>query len=88
MYQIRQFHSYLWASGGCYNDFNIHNIDECCWFKGAWPVEAQASGGRHYRGDYVDQNFDNYSVEYTFEDGTKLFFYGRCIGGCYDQFGS
>ena len=87
-YQIRQFHSYLWASGGCFNDFNIHNIDECCWFKGAWPVEAQASGGRHYRGDYVDQNFDNYSVEYTFEDGTKLFFYGRCIGGCYDQFGS
>ena len=27
-------------------------------------------------------------MEYTFEDGTKLFLYGRCIGGCYDQFGS
>ncbi|MHB8971350.1 MAG: Gfo/Idh/MocA family protein [Pirellulaceae bacterium] len=88
LYQIRKFHGYLWASGGCYNDFYIHNIDECCWMKGAWPVEAQASGGRHYRGDYVDQNFDNYSVEYTFEDGTKFFLYGRCIGGCYDQFGS
>jgi predicted dehydrogenase len=88
LYQIRKFHSYLWASGGCYNDFYIHNIDECCWMKGAWPVEAQATGGRHYRGNYVDQNFDNYSVEYTFEDGTKLFLYGRCIGGCYDQFGS
>ena len=34
-------------------------------------------GGRHYRGDSVDQNFDNYSVEYTFADGTKLFFFGR-----------
>ena len=88
MYQIRKFHSYIWASGGCYNDFYIHNIDECCWMKGAWPVEAQACGGRHYRANYVDQNFDNYSVEYTFEDGTKLFLYGRCIGGCYDQFGS
>ncbi len=87
-YQIRRFHSYLWASGGCYSDFYIHNIDECCWMKGEWPVEAQATGGRHYRGDYVDQNFDNYSVEYTFADGTKLFLYGRCIGNCHDQFGS
>ena len=87
-YQIRRFHSFLWASGGCYSDFYIHNIDECCWMKGQWPVEAQATGGRHYRGDNVDQNFDNYSVEYTFADGTKLFLYGRCIPGCYDQFGS
>ena len=31
--------------------------------KDAWPVEAKASGGRHYRGNNVDQNFDNYSVE-------------------------
>jgi predicted dehydrogenase len=88
LYQIQRSVSFLWASGGCYNDFYIHNIDECCWMKGAWPVEAQASGGRHYRNDSIDQNFDNYSVEYTFEDGTKLFVYGRCIGGCYDQFGS
>ncbi len=88
MYQIKNFHSFLWASGGAYNDFYIHNIDECCWFKGAWPVEAHANGGRHYRDEYVDQNFDNYTVEYTFADGTKFFFYGRCIPGCYDPFGS
>ena len=88
LYQIQRFHSFLWASGGCYSDFNIHNIDECCWMKNAWPVMAQASGGRHYRGNSIDQNFDNYSVEYTFADGTKLFFYGRCILGCYEQFAS
>ncbi len=56
--------------------------------KDAWPVQAQASGGRHYRGNSIDQNFDNYSVEYTFADGTKLFLYGRCIPGCYEQFDS
>ena len=87
-YQIRRFHSFLWASGGCYSDFYIHSIDECCWMKGAWPVQAQASGGRHYRGHSVDQNFDNYSAEYTFADGAKLFLYGRCISGCYEQFDS
>ena len=49
-----------------YSDFLIHNLDECCWMKNAWPVEAQALGGRHYRGENVDQNFDTYAVEYTF----------------------
>jgi predicted dehydrogenase len=88
MYQIQRFHSFLWASGGCYSDFYIHNIDECCWMKGAWPVKAQALGGRHYRGDSIDQNFDIYSVEYTFEDGTKLLLDGRCINGCHDEFAS
>lgn len=87
-YQIRNFHSFLWASGGAFSDFLIHNIDECCWMKDAWPVEAIASGGRHYRGDYVDQNFDTYSVEYTFADGSKLMLEGRTIFGCYQEFAS
>ena len=88
MYQIQKFHSFLWASGGLFSDFNIHNIDECCWMKDAWPVKASALGGRHYRGDNVDQNFDTYDVEYTFGDGSKLFFQGRCIDGCDNLFAS
>jgi predicted dehydrogenase len=88
MYQIRKFHGFLWASGGCYSDFLIHNIDECCWMKGAWPVQAKGSGGRHYRGDYIDQNFDTYSIEYTFADGSKLFLEGRNIPGCTQEFAS
>ncbi len=87
-YQIRRFHSFLWASGGAYSDFLIHNIDECCWMKDAWPVEAEATGGRHYRGDMIDQNFDQYSVEYTFDDGTKLFLRGRTMPGCQNRFAS
>ncbi len=54
----------------------------------AWPVKAQASGGRHYRGDCIDQNFDTYSVEYTFADGAKLRLEGRNIPGCHQQFTS
>ncbi|MCA9041292.1 MAG: Gfo/Idh/MocA family oxidoreductase [Planctomycetaceae bacterium] len=88
MYQIRNFHAFLWLSGGAYSDFLIHNIDESCWMKDAWPVSAEAGGGRHYKGDYVDQNFDNYNVEYTFADGTKLFLRGRTMPGCYPQFAS
>ena len=87
-YQIQRFHSFLWASGGCFSDFYIHVIDHCCWMKNAWPVQAQALGGRHYRGDYVDQNFDAYSVEYTFADETKFIMDGRCMGGCTDIYNS
>ncbi len=88
LWQIQRFHSFIWASGGCFNDFYIHVIDNSCWMKNAWPVKAQAVGGRHYRNSpdgkpYVDQNFDVYSVEYTFADGAKLFLDGRCIPGCY-----
>ena len=88
LWQIKRFHSFLWASGGSFSDFFIHNIDECCWMKNAWPVEAKASGGRHYRGDNVDQNFDSYSVEYTFPDGAKLLLEGRNIPGCFGEFAS
>jgi predicted dehydrogenase len=88
MYQIRSFHGFLWASGGVFSDYNIHQIDECCWMKNAWPVQAHGSGGRHFRGKSVDQNFDNYSVEYTFEDGTKFFFIGRSQAGCHSEFAS
>jgi hypothetical protein len=76
LYQISRFHGFLWLSGGAVSDFLIHNIDESCWMKNAWPVSCKANGGRHYRGDNVDQNFDNYSMEYTFDDGTKLFVNG------------
>jgi predicted dehydrogenase len=90
-YQIRRFHSFLWASGGAYNDFFIHIIDQLCWMKGAWPEKAQALGGRHYRSradgvPYVDQNFDSYAVEYTYADGTKMMFDGRNIEGCQERF--
>jgi len=88
LYQIRNFHGFLWASGGAVSDFLIHNIDECCWMKDAWPVQAKASGGRHYRGSKVDQNFDTYSIEYTFADGTSLMVEGRTIPGCYNEFAS
>lgn len=88
LYQVRRFHSFLWASGGLFSDYNIHQIDECSWMKGAWPVRAHALGARHFRGDSWDQNLDIYSVEYTFEDGTKLMFNGRHQNGCQDEFAS
>ena len=91
MYQVSRFHSFLWLSGGNYSDFYIHGIDNLCWMKNAWPVRAMALGGRHYRQSpegitYVDQNFDTYAVEYTYADGTKFYYEGRCMTGCNDLY--
>ena len=88
MWQIERFHSFIWASGGLFSDFYIHQIDETSWMKGSWPIKAQAIGGRHFRGDYIDQNFDSYAVEYTYDDGSKLFFDGRTMIGCWNNMSS
>jgi predicted dehydrogenase len=93
LYQVQRFHSFIWASGGCYSDFNIHIIDHQCWMKNAWPVKAHSLGGRHYKTSpegvaYVDQNFDTYSTEFTYPDGTKFIMDGRCITGCKENFSS
>lgn len=93
-YQIKNFHSFLWLSGGSFSDFFIHGIDEMCMIKGAFPIDAKAIGGRHYdtierngeKLEAVDQNFDSYSVEYTFADGAKAFFDGRNMPGCKQEF--
>ncbi|MEQ1823967.1 MAG: Gfo/Idh/MocA family oxidoreductase [Fimbriimonadaceae bacterium] len=92
-YQIRRFHSFLWASGGCFSDFYIHIVDHGIWMKNGVPVSARASGGRHYRQNaegvtFVDQNLDTYSVEYTFADGTKFYFDGRCVEGAQGKYSS
>lgn len=93
LWQISRFHSFLWASGGCFSDFYIHHIDHLCMMKGAWPMKAQALGGRHYRNNpdgvpYVDQNFDSYNVEYTFADGAKMYMDGRCMIGAHPIYSS
>ena len=93
LYQVQRFHSFIWASGGCYSDFNIHIIDHQCWMKNDWPIKAHSLGGRHYKTSpdgvaYVDQNFDTYSTEFTFADGTKFIMNGRCIPGCEENFSS
>ena len=88
LYQIRKFHSFLWASGGMYSDYYIHIIDHLGWMKNAWPVKAQALGARHYHDDSVDQNFDVYAVEYTYADGTTFNFDGRRMTGCQNIYSS
>ena len=61
----------FWVGSGHMIDNLIHQIDECCWIKNGWPVSCHGMGGRIPRSEDCGQNLDVYSMEYTFEDGTK-----------------
>lgn len=62
-----------WVGSGHLVDYLIHQIDEVCWIKDAWPVEAHGLGGRVPDSRDCGQNIDVYSIEYTFADGAKAF---------------
>ena len=82
-HQILNYSCFTWLNASFFVDWLIHNIDVCCWAKGAWPVTAQGHGARAARND-PDQMFDQYMVEYTFPDGAKLLAEGRHNTGCWD----
>ena len=63
----------LWIGSGHMVDNLIHQIDECCWIKDAWPVSVVGMGGREPHSTDLGQNLDIYSMEYTYPDGTKAF---------------
>jgi predicted dehydrogenase len=86
LWQIRRPYQFLWASSGIFIELMIHQIDECCWLKDSWPVEAHGVGGRGPDSTDCSQNFDTYSIEYTFADGTKALITGRYIPKCYNDF--
>jgi predicted dehydrogenase len=84
LWQIQNYSCFSWVSSGFFIDWHCHNVDVACWAKGAWPVAAQAFGGRVY--PQAATNFDHYTVEYTFADGAKLFAFTRAMSGCWDEY--
>ena len=85
-FQIRGSTHFLWASSGIFIELMIHQVDECCWLKDAWPVTAHGTGGRTADSTDCGQNLNTYSIEYTFADGTKAMVINRNISRCYNDF--
>jgi predicted dehydrogenase len=83
-FQLKHPNSFTWVSSGFFIDWHCHNIDVACWAKGAWPVSAQGFGGRCY--EAAGNQFDHYTVEYTFADGTRLLAFSRHMSGCWQTY--
>ena len=84
--QLRVRWAFLWASSGIFIELMVHQIDECCWIKDAWPVSAHGIGGRVANSRECGQNLDSYAIEYTFPDGTKALVNGRYLPKCHNEF--
>ncbi len=85
-WQIRNFVDFLWVSGGLFAEMNIHQIDEICWIKDAWPVTAHAIAGRAPNSTDCSQNLDVFTIEWTFADGTKALDVVRWLPKCHEEF--
>jgi len=83
-FQLQHPNSFTWVSSGFFIDWHCHNIDVACWAKDAWPVSAQGFGGRCY--PQAGNQFDHYTVEYTFPDGARLFAFSRHMTGCWQTY--
>jgi predicted dehydrogenase len=83
-FQLQHPNSFTWVSSGFFIDWHCHNVDVACWTKGAWPVKAQGFGGRCF--ERAGNQFDHYTVEYTFADGTKLFAFSRHMANCWSTY--
>ncbi|MCX6898805.1 MAG: gfo/Idh/MocA family oxidoreductase [Verrucomicrobia bacterium] len=85
-WQISHFTHFLWVSGGLFAEMNIHQVDEICWIKDAWPVSAHGVGGRIANSTDCGQNLDSLSIEWTFADGTKAYHVTRWTPKCHNDF--
>lgn len=86
LWQIRHFVHFFWVSGGLFAEMNIHQIDEICWIKGAYPVTAHAVGGRAANNTDCGQGLDSFTIEWTFADGTKALDVVRWLPKCHTEF--
>ncbi|MDY0355230.1 MAG: hypothetical protein RBR19_05080 [Sedimentisphaerales bacterium] len=86
LWQLRRPYFFLWTSSAWFIEMMIHQVDECCWIKDAWPVSAEGLGGCEPRSDDCSQNVHSYAIEYTFPDGIKAFVNSRNQQNCRNEF--
>ena len=86
--QCNNWYHFIWACGDQICEQHIHNLDVGCWAKGKYPVSANGMGGyeRRLDGDgKQSQIYDHTFVEYTFDDGTKMYSQGRHLKNSWTQ---
>jgi predicted dehydrogenase len=79
-YMIRDWVNWTWLSGDHIVEQHVHNLDVFNWFAGSHPVKAVGFGSRLRR--VTGDQYDNFSVDFTFENGIHLHSMCRQINGC------
>ncbi len=79
-YMIRNWVNWCWLSGDHIVEQHVHNIDVINWFTGKHPVKAVGFGSRQRR--VTGDQYDNFSVDFVYEDGRHTHSMCRQINGC------
>jgi myo-inositol 2-dehydrogenase / D-chiro-inositol 1-dehydrogenase len=79
-WMIRDWVNWTWLSGDHIVEQHVHNLDVMNWFTGSHPVKAVGMGSRLRR--VTGNQYDNFSIDYTFENGQHFSSMCRQINGC------
>ncbi|HOW09678.1 MAG TPA: Gfo/Idh/MocA family oxidoreductase [Bacteroidales bacterium] len=79
-WMIRNWVNWTWLSGDHIVEQHVHNLDVANWFFGKHPVKAVGFGSRLRR--VTGDQYDNFSVDYVFENGMHIHSMCRQINGC------
>lgn len=79
-WMIRDWVNWKWLSGDHIVEQHVHNIDVFTWFSGLKPVKAVGFGSRQRR--ITGDQYDNFSIDFTMENGIHLHSMCRQIDGC------
>ncbi len=77
---VRDWVNWCWLSGDHIVEQHIHELDTVAWFMGRHPVRALGFGSRHRR--LTGDQYDNFSVDYVYDDGRHMHSMCRQIDGC------
>ena len=79
-WMIRDWVNWKWLSGDHIVEQHVHNIDVFTWMIGKHPLRATAFGSRQRR--ITGDQYDNFSVDFEYENGVHLHSMCRQIDGC------
>jgi predicted dehydrogenase len=80
-FMLRDWVNWNWLSGDHIVEQHVHNIDVVHWFMGGkFPTKAVGFGSRHRR--VTGDQYDNFSVDFTFEGDIHVHSMCRQINGC------
>jgi myo-inositol 2-dehydrogenase / D-chiro-inositol 1-dehydrogenase len=79
-FMIRDWVNWSWLSGDHIVEQHVHNIDVINWFTGKYPVKAVGFGSRHRR--VTGDQYDNFSVDFEYDNGVHLHSMCRQINDC------
>lgn len=82
-YMIRDWVNWAWLSGDIIVEQHIHHLDAMMWVMGKTPVNAVGMGA-HVRRRTGDQ-YDFFSIDYTFDDGVHMHSTIRQLNGCANE---